>query len=76
MKRWHEDYNHSFQQQQKNKNWSKSLDVGRFRKQHALDCGKSKCQICHSDKFPKREKTRKEELFKKSFDEQIKDWED
>jgi hypothetical protein len=30
------------------------------RKRHAGDCGHARCGICHSYKFPKREKTRRE----------------
>jgi len=33
---------------------------GRFRKIKNLDCGVPQCWLCHSDKFPVREKTRKE----------------
>jgi hypothetical protein len=33
---------------------------GRFRKKRAFGCGKSRCHICHGDKFPKREKSRQE----------------
>lgn len=33
---------------------------GRFRKKKPLDCGNTKCGICHRDKFPKRQKTRQE----------------
>lgn len=38
--------------------WAKQ--VGRFRKKKAFDCGNPQCKLCHSDKFPKREKTRQE----------------
>ena len=37
---------------------------GRFRKKDAWDCGKTRCFICHSDKYPKRDDT-KQELFSK-----------
>lgn len=33
---------------------------GRFRKTDAWDCGNPQCYICHSDKYPVREKTRQE----------------
>lgn len=28
--------------------------VGRFRKKDHLDCGKTRCLLCHSDKYPRR----------------------
>lgn len=34
----------------------------RSRKRHALDCGNTACQLCHSDKYPKRTPTRQEQL--------------
>lgn len=34
--------------------------IGRFRKKDNGDCGQPRCWMCHSDKFPKREKTRQE----------------
>lgn len=27
---------------------------GRFRKRHPLDCGRSRCKLCHSEKIFKR----------------------
>lgn len=36
------------------------MQKGRFRKKHAFDCGQARCCGCHSDKYPKREKTRQE----------------
>lgn len=47
--------------------------VGRFRKKKSFDCGNPRCQICHSDKFPKREPTEQEQLSKLNFKEQLKD---
>jgi len=35
---------------------------GRFRKMDAWDCGNPHCYLCHSDKYPVREKTRQELL--------------
>lgn len=35
--------------------------AGRFRKKDAYDCGNTKCFICHSNKLPKRTKTKQEE---------------
>jgi hypothetical protein len=47
--------------------------IGRFRKKDAWDCGNTKCFVCHSDKFPKRELTSQEIASKLSFDEQMKE---
>jgi hypothetical protein len=33
---------------------------GRFRKRHDGDCGKTQCQLCHSDKYSKRQTTHQE----------------
>ena len=33
---------------------------GRFRKRRAFGCGKTRCLLCHGDKYPRREKTRQE----------------
>lgn len=30
------------------------IQIGRFRKKDAWDCGHTQCFMCHSDKFPKR----------------------
>lgn len=46
---------------------------GRFRKKDALDCGHAKCSGCHSDKFPKRSKTRKELKSDLDFKDQLFD---
>jgi hypothetical protein len=36
--------------------------IGRYRKAlRCGGCGRSRCQVCHSDKFPKRILTRKEQ---------------
>lgn len=47
--------------------------VGRFRKQDAWDCGNPGCQVCHSDKFPKRSLTDQEKKSKINFKEQLKE---
>jgi len=44
---------------------------GRQWKSHKHDCGHAQCGICHPEKFPKREITRKEELANTKFNEQI-----
>ena len=80
MKRWHEDSTAMKRQQ---KTWRKvnhyfyedgSLDgsLGRFRKKHAMDCGKTGCYICHSDKLMEY-KTKQQEIADMRMKEQIKD---
>jgi len=44
---------------------------GRFRKKDAFDCGNKHCYICHSDKYPKRSKTKQELDFDLKYKEQI-----
>ncbi|MSR55916.1 MAG: hypothetical protein EXS09_21985 [Gemmataceae bacterium] len=46
---------------------------GRFRKRHAHDCGKARCQICHGYKFPCRRKSAKERLADMALKEQIRE---
>ena len=33
-----------------------------FRKRHPLDCGLTRCFMCHGDKYPRREPSRREGL--------------
>lgn len=43
----------------------KEIEPGRYRKTlRCAGCGRSRCQICHSDKFPKRTPTRQEQQAK------------
>jgi hypothetical protein len=45
-------------------------DTGRFRKTlRCAGCGRARCQLCHSDKFPKRIPTRKEQQAKDDLNE-------
>ena len=68
MRRWHEDATAMNRQKKiwwkikRNVEWSAKENsmngktigsLGRFRKKHAMDCGKSECFICHSDKLLK-----------------------
>lgn len=46
---------------------------GRFRKKDAWDCGHTRCYICHSDKYPVRDKTRQELLSELKFKEGLRD---
>lgn len=41
--------------------------VGRLRKTH-IGCNRASCQLCHPEKFPKRQPTRQEIQFKKDAD--------
>jgi hypothetical protein len=44
-------------------------DAGRFRKSiRCAGCGRARCQVCHPEKFPKRQPTRQEIQFKKNAD--------
>lgn len=47
--------------------------VGRFRKMDAWDCGNPHCQVCHYNKYPKRELTNGEVKSNISFKEQLKE---
>ena len=49
MKRWHEEL--FKMKQQRHVCSDNDNPLGKFRKKHALDCGKSRCFICHSDKI-------------------------
>ena len=48
---------------------------GRFRKKDAWDCGNTQCYLCHSDKYPKREKTKQELRSELKFKEEVEDLE-
>ena len=47
---------------------------GRFRKRRDLDCGKSRCQLCHSYKFPRRQATLDERRAELGLEEGIGEW--
>lgn len=72
MKRWQEDLNHCKKQQ---KIWNKyttfSRELGKFRKKHALDCGKVRCKVCHFYKYPDREFDEHEILSDIGYKEQL-----
>lgn len=45
-----------------------NFDAGRYRKSlRCSGCGRSRCQVCHPEKYPKRIPTRKELQAKKDF---------
>jgi len=63
LKRFHEETAHMQRQKKVACGYGKKkkIELGRFRKRKAMDCGKTKCGLCHNDKFgPKRTPTRKE----------------
>ncbi len=47
------------------------MQKGRFRKRRAFDCGKTRCQLCHGEKYPRRERTRRELLAELKFREAL-----
>lgn len=47
------------------------LQAGRFRKKKAMDCGKTMCAICHSDKLFGHEETFQEARSRVKLREQI-----
>ncbi len=83
MKRWHDDVRTMLRQldvQKLSHKWSGEREfpldpLGRFRKKHALDCGKTKCGICHWEKI-RRIKTYKEKIADQETEEQMKEFVD
>ncbi len=75
MKRWHEDYFHSLRHWKRFHSlaYKHDLPVGKFRKKKSFDCGNARCYICHSDKYPKRDLTRKEIISSLNHKEQMND---
>src|SRR5690606_24663361 len=71
-----------------NKNWVREVgkdpyevdcvcdeQKGRFRKKDAWDCGNTRCYICHSDKYPKRDLTKQERLADMKMKERMRELE-
>ena len=46
---------------------------GRFRKRKPFGCGNPRCGLCHGYKFPTRIITRREQLAKLAFREQVRE---
>ena len=47
---------------------------GRYRKSlRKAGCGRGRCQLCHSEKYPKRQLTRKEEQILRDLKNQTED---
>lgn len=77
MKRWHQEVSHYKRQKAKDSLFASGktkTQLGRYRKRHALDCGKTRCRTCHNDKFPKRERHDQELLAVLSYVEQVADY--
>ena len=52
MKRWHEEAGRTHKQWKFYKSTGgKNKSVGCFRKRKAMDCGNSRCYLCHYDKI-------------------------
>ena len=61
MKRWHDEIAIAERGSKLRASiFGTRLELGRYRKRHAMDCGNPQCHLCHSDKFPKRQRTRAE----------------
>lgn len=68
--RKHTDGNYKFQLDF----FGKEIRAGktRFRKVHPLDCGNKQCRICHSDKYPTRKLTKKENEQREDYEEYMR----
>lgn len=53
---------------------ARDLQIGRYRKRDAWDCGNTRCYICHNEKLPKRQKHEQEMMADTDFKEQLKEW--
>lgn len=69
MKRYHDEKRINEKRAKLRKRLNESIggpaghepDTGRFRKSlRCGGCGRARCQVCHPEKFPKRERTRQE----------------
>lgn len=75
MKRWHEERKIMLTNARMNDILKRGhLPLGKFRKSNPCDCGNTRCQLCHSDKYPKREKTEKEKISDLDLKEQCEDF--
>lgn len=75
MKRWHEDVNHCRRQKRlHDRTVDLNMPLGRYRKQHAMDCGHVRCGICHGHKYPVRELHEHEVLADLDFREQLREF--
>lgn len=82
MKRWHQD---AIRSKNKEKLFWTQFDhiplslqyrygqIGRFRKRNSFGCTRTRCGICKSHKYPKRELTRREIESKLFFNERLFD---
>ena len=74
MKRWHEEADLLARLQRLDTAHGRTNELGQYRKRKPLDCGNTRCGICHSDKFPKRQTTRQESRSDLKWAEQLKEW--
>ena len=53
MRRWHQERHIAEHRQKLAKQYHplRSNQLGRYRKRHPLDCGHSRCRLCHFDKL-------------------------
>jgi len=77
-RRGHTDFNKMWRPSNDPQNIDCQCDEqpGRFRKHHAFDCGNPQCQICHSDKYPKRKPTLQEIKAHLNYKEQQQEHQD
>ncbi len=86
MKRWHEELQISRRRFWSYNKWlygnnqmetcclrDGKVQYGRYRKRKPLDCGNPQCGLCHSDKFPKRSLTHREQEADLKFREGLAD---
>jgi len=78
MRRWHKEQTRTINEWKRHVSHAKEysyepISIGHFRKRKSLSCGRSRCQLCHSYKFPKRKLTKQEMLVILKQKESIKD---
>ena len=73
MKRYHEETHIIKREWKKACSLGRVLSKGHYRKKDGFDCGKSSCLCCHSDKFPRRLKTKQEIKSLNDFSDQLGD---
>jgi hypothetical protein len=76
MKRWHDEIGVLHRRRKFLRSIERHYfqrELGKFRKKKPLDCGKTQCKLCHSDKYPKRELSKRDIIDNLSFKEQLKE---
>jgi len=74
MKRWHDEQHIAKRRQKVAKQYHgwRANQAGRYRKKHPLDCGNTRCHVCHSDKlmgYEHEQETRSRASFKEQLAE-------